>query len=82
MLGRELDELSSAWDLGSAMTRAPYGVNLPAVLRELLDRGGKRTRPTMALLGWVAADVQGEQRGYDDMMRAACASLVGTIVAA
>ena len=45
----------------------------PAELRELLGRGGKRTRPVMTYLGWVAGDVDGTQQGHDDMVLASCA---------
>ena len=72
-LTRELDELQRAWDDGVAGTAAPYDIDLPARVRELLDRGGKRTRPVMTLLGWVAADVRHEERGYDNVLRAAAA---------
>jgi geranylgeranyl diphosphate synthase, type I len=69
----ELDALARLWDDDSPETPAPYAVNPPAELRSLLGRGGKRTRPVMTYLGWLAADVDGTRRGHEDMVRASVA---------
>lgn len=65
-LDREIDSLRAA-------TPEPIeGLDPVGYIRRLL-RGGKRIRPTMVLLGWVAADVQGTGAGEDDMLQAAAA---------
>lgn len=72
-LARELDDLASLWGNAASEADAPYAVDPPAELRELLGRGGKRTRPVMTLLGWLAGDVHGTRQGHEDMVRASCA---------
>ena len=73
LLASELEDLITSWDLGTPGPGISYSAHLPMQLRELINRGGKRVRPIMTLIGWVAGDVRQERRGYDDMMRAACA---------
>ena len=73
LLSGELQELITSWDLGTPDPGISYSAHLPMQLRELITRGGKRVRPIMTLIGWVAGDVGQQRRGYGDMMRASCA---------
>jgi len=72
-LSSELDELREAWDHDDVEADQPFALDLPHQLRQLLERGGKRTRPVMTLLGWVAGDVRDDQHGYEDMILASAA---------
>ncbi|WP_375487540.1 polyprenyl synthetase family protein [uncultured Jatrophihabitans sp.] len=82
-LGAELDALQRAWqqaadgvgDRASVGAADVFAAELdpPAQLSDLVRRGGKRTRPVMALLGWQAADVDGTGQGYDDTVQAGVA---------
>lgn len=72
-LGRQVDALRRAWLGDTSETDVPYAVDPPAELRRLLAGGGKRTRPVMTFLGWLAGDVEGAGRGHDDMVLAAAA---------
>lgn len=68
-----LDDVQARWDRNTIGGCAISESDLPRQLRELFDRGGKRTRPVMVFLGWVAAGGREEERGHDDMVLAAAA---------
>jgi geranylgeranyl diphosphate synthase type I len=72
-LSAELDDLARGWRSVASEPHGPLTVDPPTLLRELLRRGGKRTRPVMTLLGWVAGDRHGRGCGYDDVVLAASA---------
>lgn len=73
LLDDRLDELGRAWHGVVDAPGVPLGVDPPALLGELVRRGGKRTRPAMTYLGWVAAGGPRDGRGYPDVVRAAAA---------
>ena len=62
-LTHRLDEVQASWDRTTTGGCVAEESNLPHQLRELLERGGKRTRPLMVLLGWIAAGAGDEPSG-------------------
>lgn len=71
LLTAELDRLRDDWH--SVDAAAPRPTDPPEQLRRLVGRGGKRTRPVMALLGWLAAGGPASGRGRDEVVRASAA---------
>jgi geranylgeranyl diphosphate synthase type I len=72
-LARRISDVQAVWDANTVDGRGADESDLPCQLRELLERGGKRTRPVMVFLGWVAAGARGHQHGHHDMVIAAAA---------
>lgn len=74
LLHRQLTELRTSWALVDGCDIAgSFGPDLPAVLLDLVERGGKRTRPVMTYVGWVAGGGHERMTGYADAVRASAA---------
>ncbi|WP_460605806.1 polyprenyl synthetase family protein [Jatrophihabitans fulvus] len=69
-LAEELAALAEGWDATLPDDSWAAAMDLPGRLSSLVLGGGKRTRPVMILLGWVAGH---GVDGYDDVVRASVA---------
>ncbi|WP_375499232.1 polyprenyl synthetase family protein [uncultured Jatrophihabitans sp.] len=76
LLDSRLAGLRRRWHaevVGESGGGAAFDVDPPALLRDMLERGGKRTRPVMTYLGWIAGDGHRRDVGHPDVVRAGAA---------
>ena len=73
VLARQLDDVEAMWADNTVGTCDQFGSDLPRRLRELIEHGGKRTRPLMVFLGWLAAGGSDKHPGLEHMRQAAAA---------
>lgn len=76
LLGEVMSDLSELWGAlpdNEAPVEILAGSDLPALMRALIDGGGKRLRPVMCSLGWLTAGGRARRTGQSDVIRVGAA---------